>query len=114
MMCGVIISADEGIRVDTTLEGVSKIRTTMPGGVITAGNTSQFSDGTSAVVAMNGKVVAAKGLQPLGVFYGFAVVGCELDKMGIGPVFIVPKLLKKAGLKVENISLWELNETLVV
>ena len=108
------ISADEGIRADTTLEGVSKIRTAMPGGVITAGNASQFSDGASAAVVMNGKVAAAKGLQPLGVFRGFAVAGCEPDEMGIGPVFAVPKLLKKAGLKVEDIGLWELNEAFAV
>ena len=110
----VTISADEGIRADTTLEGVSKIRTAMPGGVMTAGNASQFSDGASAAVVMNGKVAAAKGLQPLGVFRGFAVAGCEPDEMGIGPVFAVPKLLKKAGLKVEDIGLWELNEAFAV
>ncbi|MHA6824083.1 acetyl-CoA C-acyltransferase [Ralstonia pseudosolanacearum] len=110
----VTLSADEGIRPDTTLEGVSKIRTAMPGGVITAGNASQFSDGASAAVVMNGKVAAARGLQPLGVFRGFAVAGCEPDEMGIGPVFAVPKLLKKAGLKVEDIGLWELNEAFAV
>ena len=110
----VTISADEGIRADTTLEGVSKIRTAMPGGVVTAGNASQFSDGASAAVVMNGKVAAAKGLQPLGVFCGFAVAGGEPDEMGIGPGFAVPKLLKKAGLKVEDIGLWELNEAFAV
>ncbi|MHA6885795.1 acetyl-CoA C-acyltransferase [Ralstonia pseudosolanacearum] len=110
----VTLSVDEGIRPDTTLEGVSKIRTAMPGGVITAGNASQFSDGASAAVVMNGKVAAARGLQPLGVFRGFAVAGCEPDEMGIGPVFAVPKLLKKAGLKVEDIGLWELNEAFAV
>jgi len=110
----VTISADEGIRADTTLEGVSKIRTAMPGGVVTAGNASQFSDGASAAVVMNGKVAAAKGLQPLGVYRGFAVAGCEPDEMGIGPVFAIPKLLKKAGLKVEDIGLWELNEAFAV
>jgi acetyl-CoA C-acetyltransferase len=110
----VTISADEGIRLDTTLEGVAKIRSAMPGGVITAGNASQFSDGASAAVVMNAKVAAAKGLQPLGVFRGFAVAGCEPDEMGIGPVFAVPKLLKKAGLKVEDIGLWELNEAFAV
>ncbi|MDO3509393.1 acetyl-CoA C-acyltransferase [Ralstonia pseudosolanacearum] len=110
----VTLSADEGIRPDTTLEGVSKIRTAMPGGVITAGNASQFSDGASAAVVMNGKVAAARGLQPLGVFRGFAVAGCEPDEMGIGPVFAVPKLLRKAGLKVEDIGLWELNEAFAV
>ncbi|MBA9845098.1 MAG: acetyl-CoA C-acyltransferase [Ralstonia sp.] len=110
----VTISADEGIRPDTTLEGVAKIRSAVPGGVITAGNASQFSDGASAAVVMNGKVAAAKGLQPLGVFRGFAVAGCEPDEMGIGPIFAVPKLLKKAGLKVEDIGLWELNEAFAV
>ncbi|MCO4864424.1 acetyl-CoA C-acyltransferase [Cupriavidus sp. WGlv3] len=110
----VTISADEGIRADTTLEGVSKIRSAVPGGVITAGNASQFSDGASAAVVMNARVAAAKGLQPLGVFRGFAVAGCEPDEMGIGPVFAVPKLLKKAGLKVDDIGLWELNEAFAV
>jgi acetyl-CoA C-acetyltransferase len=110
----VTIDADEGIRADTTLEGVSKIRTAMPGGVVTAGNASQFSDGASAVVVMNASVAAARGLQPLGVFRGFAVAGCEPDEMGIGPVFAVPKLLKKAGLKVDDIGLWELNEAFAV
>jgi len=110
----VTISADEGIRPDTTLEGVAKIRSAVPGGVVTAGNASQFSDGASAAVVMNGKVAAARGLQPLGVFRGFAVAGCEPDEMGIGPVFAVPKLLKKAGLKVEDIGLWELNEAFAV
>ncbi|WP_432259988.1 acetyl-CoA C-acyltransferase [Cupriavidus sp. TMH.W2] len=110
----VTISADEGIRADTTLEGVAKIRSAVPGGVITAGNASQFSDGASAAVVMNARVAAAKGLQPLGVFRGFAVAGCEPDEMGIGPVFAVPKLLKKAGLKVDDIGLWELNEAFAV
>jgi acetyl-CoA C-acetyltransferase len=110
----VTISADEGIRADTTLEAVSKIRTAMPGGVISAGNASQFSDGASAAVVMNARVAAAKGLQPLGVFRGFAVAGCEPDEMGIGPVFAVPKLLKKAGLTVADIGLWELNEAFAV
>jgi acetyl-CoA C-acetyltransferase len=110
----VTIAADEGIRADTTLEGVSTIRAALPGGVVSAGNASQFSDGASATVVMNASVAAAKGLQPLGVFRGFAVAGCEPDEMGIGPVFAVPKLLKKAGLKVEDIGLWELNEAFAV
>ncbi|TPQ42857.1 acetyl-CoA C-acyltransferase [Cupriavidus pinatubonensis] len=110
----VTLDRDEGIRGDTTLEGVSKIRTAVPGGVVTAGNASQFSDGASAAVVMNARVAAAKGLQPLGVFRGFAVAGCEPDEMGIGPVFAVPKLLKKAGLKVDDIGLWELNEAFAV
>lgn len=110
----VTISADEGIRADTTLEGVSKIRTAVPGGVITAGNASQFSDGASVAILMNSKLAEAKGLQPLGIFRGFAVAGCEPDEMGIGPVFAIPKLLEKAGLKVEDIGLWELNEAFAV
>ena len=110
----VTIAADEGIRADTTLEGVSKIRTALPGGVITAGNASQFSDGASACVVMNATVAEREGLQPLGIFRGFAVAGCEPDEMGIGPVFAVPKLLKQAGLKVEDIDLWELNEAFAV
>ncbi|MCX7175212.1 MAG: acetyl-CoA C-acyltransferase [Proteobacteria bacterium] len=110
----VTISADEGIRADTTLEGVSKIRTVFPGGVITAGNASQFSDGASACVVMNGKLAEQRGIQPLGIFRGFAVAGCEPDEMGIGPVFAIPRLLQRAGLKVEDIGLWELNEAFAV
>ena len=110
----VTISADEGIRADTTLEGVSKIRTVFPGGVITAGNASQFSDGASACVVMNAKLAEQRGIQPLGIFRGFAVAGCEPDEMGIGPVFAVPKLLQRVGLKVDDIGLWELNEAFAV
>ncbi|VWC02318.1 acetyl-CoA acetyltransferase [Burkholderia lata] len=110
----VTVSADEGIRPDTTLEGVAKIRSAMPGGVITAGNASQFSDGASACVVMSADAAQREGLQPLGVFRGFAVAGCEPDEMGIGPVFAVPKLLKQAGLKVDDIGLWELNEAFAV
>ncbi|MDP2822898.1 MAG: acetyl-CoA C-acyltransferase [Sulfuritalea sp.] len=110
----VTIAADEGIRPDTTLEGVSKIRSAMPGGVITAGNASQFSDGSSAAVVMNARLAEKRGLAPLGIFRGFAVAGCEPDEMGIGPVFAVPKLLKKAGLTVADIDLWELNEAFAV
>jgi acetyl-CoA C-acetyltransferase len=106
----VTISSDEGIRPDTTLEGVAKIRSAIPGGVITAGNASQFSDGSSACVVMDAKLAEKRGLQPLGIFRGFAVAGCEPDEMGIGPVFAVPRLLKRAGLKVSDIDLWELNE----
>jgi acetyl-CoA C-acetyltransferase len=106
----VTISSDEGIRPDTTLEGVSKIRSAMPGGVITAGNASQFSDGSSACVVMDLKLAEKRGLKPLGIFRGFAVAGCEPDEMGIGPVFAVPRLLKRTGLKVSDIDLWELNE----
>ncbi len=108
------IAADEGIRADTTIEGVSKIRTALPGGVITAGNASQFSDGASVSIVMSRRMAEAKGLAPLGVFRGFAVAGCEPDEMGIGPVFAVPKLLQKAGLTVDDIGLWELNEAFAV
>ncbi len=110
----VTISADEGIRADTTYEGVSKIKPAIPGGVIAAGNASQFSDGGSMAIVMNSAVAERKGLQPLGAFRGFAVAGCEPDEMGIGPVFAIPKLLKKAGLKVDDIGLWELNEAFAV
>ncbi|MBI3526168.1 MAG: acetyl-CoA C-acyltransferase [Betaproteobacteria bacterium] len=108
------ISADEGIRADTTLEGVSKIRTVFPGGVITAGNASQFSDGASACVVMNAKLAEQRGIQPLGIFRGFTVAGCEPDEMGIGPVFAIPRLLERNGLKVGDIGLWELNEAFAV
>ncbi|MET1161507.1 MAG: acetyl-CoA C-acyltransferase [Pseudoxanthomonas sp.] len=110
----VTLSADEGIRADTTYEGVSRIRSAVPGGVITAGNASQFSDGASATVVMDAKLAEQRGLQPLGIFRGFAVAGCEPDEMGIGPVFAVPKLLKRAGLTVDDIGLWELNEAFAV
>jgi len=106
----VTIAADEGIRPDTTLEGVSKIRPVFPKGVISAGNASQFSDGSSACVLMDAEVARQRGLSPLGIFRGFAVAGCEPDEMGIGPVFAVPRLLDRAGLKVDDIGLWELNE----
>jgi acetyl-CoA C-acetyltransferase len=110
----VTLAADEGIRADTTYEGVSKIRTAVPGGVITAGNASQFSDGASAAVVMDSKLAEQRGIKPLGIFRGFAVAGCEPDEMGIGPVFAVPKLLKRACLQVDDIGLWELNEAFAV
>jgi acetyl-CoA C-acetyltransferase len=110
----VTASADEGIRPGTNYEGVSNIKPALEGGVIAAGNASQFSDGASAQLVMSDKLAASKGLTPLGVFRGFAVAGCEPDEMGIGPVFAVPKLLKRAGLKVEDIGLWELNEAFAV
>jgi acetyl-CoA C-acetyltransferase len=110
----VTLSADEGIRPDTTYEGVAKIRPALPGGVIAAGNASQFSDGASMCVVMDAKRAEKKGLSALGIFRGFQVAGCEPDEMGIGPVFAVPKLLAKAGLKVEDVGLWELNEAFAV
>ncbi len=110
----VTIAADEGIRADTTYEGVSRIRSAMPGGCISAGNASQFSDGASAAVVMDADLAQARGITPLGIFRGFAVAGCEPDEMGIGPVFAIPKLLKRAGLTVDDIGLWELNEAFAV
>jgi acetyl-CoA C-acetyltransferase len=105
---------DEGIRADTTFEGVSNIKPALEGGVIAAGNASQFSDGASAQVVMSDKTAAAKRLKPMGVFRGFAVAGCEPDEMGIGPVFAIPKLLKRTGVKLEDVGLWELNEAFAV
>ncbi len=110
----VTVSNDEGIRAGTTKEGISGIKPAIPGGVIAAGNASQFSDGGGAVVMMNEKVASKKGLKPLGRFLGFAVAGCEPDEMGIGPVFAIPKVLAKLGLKISDIDLWELNEAFAV
>jgi len=110
----VTLESDEGIRADTTYDGVSRIRPAMPGGVVAAGNASQFSDGAAACVVMSDRAAAKSGARPLGIFRGFAVAGCEPDEMGIGPVFAVPKLLQRAGLKVEDIDLWELNEAFAV
>jgi acetyl-CoA C-acetyltransferase len=106
----VTIDRDEGIRADTTLEAVAKIRPALPGGVITAGNASQFSDGSSACVLMDAKLAEQRGLKPLGIFRGFAIAGCEPDEMGVGPVYAVPRLLKRCGYAVRDIDLWELNE----
>jgi acetyl-CoA C-acetyltransferase len=110
----VTVTQDEGIRADTTYEGVAKIKPAIEGGVISAGNASQFSDGASVCIVMNEKTAAARGLKPLGVFRGFAVAGCEPAEMGIGPVFAVPKLLKQTGTRIEDIDLWELNEAFAV
>ena len=113
-MRDMVSSEDEGIRPDTTYEGVSQIKPAIEGGVIAAGNASQFSDGASAQVIMSDKTAAKKGLKPLGVFRGFAVAGCEPNEMGIGPVYAVPKLLERTGKKVADIGLWELNEAFAV
>ena len=110
----VTVAQDEGIRPDTTIEGVSQIRPALEGGVIAAGNASQFSDGAAAQVIMSDRQAASRGIEPLGIFKGFAVAGCEPDEMGIGPVFAIPKLLKQTGKKVEDIDLWELNEAFAV
>jgi acetyl-CoA C-acetyltransferase len=110
----VTIKADEGLRPGTTYEGIKDIRPALPGGVVTAGNASQFSDGAGACVLVSEAYAQQKGLKPIGRFLGFAVAGCEPDEMGIGPVFAVPKVLKRLGLKVEDIDLWELNEAFAV
>ena len=110
----VTVSKDEGIREGTTKEGISGIKPAMPGGLISAGNASQFSDGGGAVVVMNETLAERRGLKPLGRFLGFAVAGCEPDEMGIGPVFAIPKVLKRLGLNVSDIDLWELNEAFAV
>ncbi len=110
----ITVSVDEGLRPGTTYEAVQGIRSVVPGGVITAGNASQFSDGAGACVVVSDTYAQQKGLKPLGRFLGFAVAGCDPDEMGIGPVFAVPKVLKRLGLKVEDIDLWELNEAFAV
>lgn len=110
----VTVAQDEGIRPDTTIEGLSQIRPALEGGVIAAGNASQFSDGAAAQVIMSDRQAASRGIDPIGIFKGFAVAGCEPDEMGIGPVFAIPKLLKQTGKKVEDIDLWELNEAFAV
>lgn len=107
------VSADEGIRA-TTAEGLAGLKTVVEGGTITAGNASQLSDGSSAQVVMDAKLAEQKGLEPLGIYRGIAVAGCEPDEMGIGPVFAVPKLLKANGLTMDDIGLWELNEAFAV
>ncbi|MDH4039540.1 MAG: acetyl-CoA C-acyltransferase [Gammaproteobacteria bacterium] len=107
------VSADEGVR-STTLESLAGLKTVIEGGTITAGNASQLSDGSSAQLVMDARVAEKEGLQPLGIYRGMAVAGCEPDEMGIGPVFAVPKLLKQHGLKVDDIGLWELNEAFAV
>ncbi len=110
----VTLADDEGRREGTTVDAVAKIRPVFPDGTISAGNASQFSDGAGACVLMESSLAEKRGLQPLGIFRGFAVAGCEPDEMGIGPVFAVPKLLARCGLKVADIDLWELNEAFAV
>jgi acetyl-CoA C-acetyltransferase len=108
------IRADEGIRPGTTYEGIKDLRSALPGGLISAGNASQFSDGAGACVVVSEALASRRNLKPLGRFLGFAVAGCEPDEMGIGPVFAVPKVLKRLGLTVADIDLWELNEAFAV
>ncbi len=108
------VSRDEGTREGTTVEAITGLRSAMPGGLVTAGNASQFSDGAGACVVMSEELASKRGLKPLGRFLGFAVAGCEPDEMGIGPVYAVPKVLKRLGLTVADIDLWELNEAFAV
>ncbi|MEM7612042.1 MAG: acetyl-CoA C-acyltransferase [Pseudomonadota bacterium] len=110
----VTLEKDEGNRPETTLDGLSGLRTVVDGGVITAGNASQLSDGASAAVIMDSKLAEQRGVEPLGIYRGIAVAGTEPDEMGIGPVFAVPKLLKRNGLSMDDIGLWELNEAFAV
>jgi len=110
----VTVSQDEGLRPGTTREGISGIKPALPGGLISAGNASQFSDGAGACVVVSEEYASRNNLTPMGRFLGFAVAGCEPDEMGIGPVFAVPKVLQRLGLKVEDIDLWELNEAFAV
>ena len=108
------IRADEGIRPGTTYEGIKDLRSALPGGLISAGNASQFSDGAGACVVVSEAFASRRNLKPLGRFLGFAVAGCEPDEMGIGPVFAVPQVLKRLGLTGADIDLWELNEAFAV
>ncbi|RCW72729.1 acetyl-CoA C-acyltransferase [Pseudorhodoferax soli] len=110
----VTVENDEGIRPGTTFDAIHGLRSALPGGLISAGNASQFSDGAGACLLMHESLAQKKGLQPLGRFLGFAVAGCEPDEMGIGPVFAIPKVLKRLGLTVNDIDLWELNEAFAV
>lgn len=110
----VTVAVDEGLRPGTTYEGIKDIRSATPGGVVSAGNASQFSDGAGACVVVSEQYAEQKGLKPLGRFLGFAVAGCEPGEMGIGPVFAVPKVLQRLGLSVQDIDLWELNEAFAV
>ncbi len=110
----ITVSQDEGPRPETTAEGLASLKPVREGGSITAGNASQLSDGASAAVIMSAETAAKKGLKPMGIFRGFVAAGCEPDEMGIGPVFAIPRLLKRHGLKVDDIDIWELNEAFAV
>jgi len=110
----VTLEKDEGNRPSTTLEGLSGLKVVLEGGNVTAGNASQLSDGASAAVVMDSQLAEKRGIEPLGIYRGLAVAGTEPDEMGIGPVFAVPKLLQRNGLKMDDIGLWELNEAFAV
>ena len=110
----VMVNQDECNRPGTTLEGLTSLKPVRDGGTVTAGNASQLSDGASAVLVMDARLAEKRGIQPLGIYHGVAVSGCEPDEMGIGPVFAVPRLLERKGLKMDDIDLWELNEAFAV
>ena len=110
----VTLEKDEGNRPSTSLESLASLPPVIEGGTITAGNASQLSDGASACVVMDARLAEQKGLAPLGIYRGMAVAGCAPEEMGIGPIYAIPKLLKQAGLKIEDIGLWELNEAFAV
>jgi len=110
----VVLEKDEGNRPETNAEGLASLKAVIEGGKVTAGNASQLSDGASAAVVMDSKLAEQRGIEPLGIYRGLAVAGCEPDEMGIGPVFAVPKLLERTGLKIDDIGLWELNEAFAV
>jgi acetyl-CoA C-acetyltransferase len=110
----ITLAVDECNRPGTTLDGIAALRPVVAGGTITAGNASQLSDGAAAVVVMDAELADARGIEPLGVFRDLVVTGCEPDEMGIGPVFAVPRLLERAGLEIDDIGLWELNEAFAV
>jgi acetyl-CoA C-acetyltransferase/acetyl-CoA acyltransferase len=113
-MRDVTLTKDEGNRPETTLEGLASLKPVLPDGIVTAGNASQLSDGSAAVIVMEGALAAKRGLTPLGRYLGMAVAGTEPDEMGIGPVFAVPRLLGRFGLTIDDIGLWELNEAFAV
>ena len=110
----VTLTKDEGNRPGTTLENLSGLKAVRNGGTITAGNASQLSDGAAAVILMDSTLASQRNLEPLGIYRGMAVAGCEPDEMGIGPVYAIPKLLQRTGLKMDDIGLWELNEAFAV
>jgi acetyl-CoA C-acetyltransferase len=110
----VTLTQDEGNRPSTTIEGLNSLKVVLEKGSVTGGNASQLSDGAAAVIMMDRKLAEQRNLEPLGIYRGMAVAGCEPNEMGIGPVFAIPKLLKRAGLKMEDIGLWELNEAFAV
>ena len=110
----VTLTKDEGNRPGTTIENLANLKPVRNDGTITAGNASQLSDGAAAVVMMDGKLAEQRNIEPLGIYRGMAVAGCEPDEMGIGPVFAIPKLLERNNLSMDDIGLWELNEAFAV